>query len=496
MTKKAISIVLVIITLLSTFSITASAASYSTGTYSISTTKGLNVRRGAGTYYSKVGTATYNTKFYVSKISGNWGYTSSIRCTNGTRAGWVSLDYCRRSSSGSYNRNSYNDVFASVKGSGYSFEQGKASQSTTFTKGTFVYVWAYVHDGNGNFYKSYGSGSCNMTLSIYRPDGSCASRYTYYNSDNNWIGCELDRAGTWKIRSQITGSISGDNVQLITVKENSSSYYTLSYDANGGYGAPSAQIVKKNTGFNLRTSKPSRTGYKFLGWSTNKNATYASYSPNQCVKIDGNITLYAIWQRYGIEITGDLSYTFPKVGDTYYLKAKAYPSNTTRFTWYTSNPRVVSISSSGKMVAKSAGTATITARTSDGRSQSVKITVSNGNKWRTGKFDTGYVAKGYTTVHLNKSAGDGYIRIYTYDNLGFKTSGEIHVTLRDWSGKWICEFDTKSGARLKLGDDHSQYRVYIAKKKYSNDISGQSRNWNNIGKCVSWAVECTDKCYI
>ena len=107
-------------------------------------------------------------------------------------------------------RSSYNDVFASTKGSGYSLSQAKPTQATTFDKGTFVYVWAYVHDVNDNLFFSYSSGkTCNMTLSIFRPDGSCAHTYTYKNSDNNWIGCKLDRAGTWKIQSKITGSISG-----------------------------------------------------------------------------------------------------------------------------------------------------------------------------------------------------------------------------------------------------------------------------------------------
>lgn len=117
-------------------------------------------------------------------------------------------------------RKSYNDVFASTKGSGYSLNQAKASASSTFTTGQFVYVWGYLHDVNNNLYKSYGSGSCNLTISIYRPDGSCAHTYTYNNSDNNWIGQKLDKIGTWKIRSQVSGSLSGINTQTITVKPN------------------------------------------------------------------------------------------------------------------------------------------------------------------------------------------------------------------------------------------------------------------------------------
>lgn len=116
------------------------------------------------------------------------------------------------------NRNTYNDVFASTKGSGYSLNQAKASASSTFTKGQFVYVWGYLHDADYNLYKDYGSGNCNLTISIYKPDGSCAHTYTYNNSDNNWIGQKLDKAGTWKIQSRVSGSLSGTNTQTITVK--------------------------------------------------------------------------------------------------------------------------------------------------------------------------------------------------------------------------------------------------------------------------------------
>lgn len=578
MAKKIIAIVLVVVTLVSTLAITASAASYSTGSYSVTASSGVNVRNGAGTNYSKVGAATKGTTFTVSKISGSWGYTASIKCTNGYKSGWISLNNCKYNSS---SRSTYNDVFASLKGSGYSLSQARSSQATSFNKGNFVYVWGYLHDVNNNLYKTYGSGTCNMTLSIYRPDGSCAHTYTYKNSDNNWIGCKLDQAGTWKIQSKITGSLTGTNTRTITVKETSTTtYYTLTYNANGGSNVPSSQRVKANTGFYLSSSKPTRSGYTFLGWSTSKTATSASYAPGKGVKINSNITLYAVWKKNatvnptsvslnygsytmnegstkqltatvyptnasnktvswssnntqvvsvssngkltakapgtatitaktsngktktctvtvkGIVISGEPLFAFPTVGDSIYLSAKAYPSNATKFTWSSSNSKVVSINSSGKMTAKAAGTATITVKTSDGRSESIKITVSNGTKWKTGNFDNGYTAKGYTNVKLNKNAGDGYIRIYTYDKWGTKTSGEIHVTLRDWNGKWICEFDTYSGAKLRLGDNYEQYRVYVAKKQYPDTVKGNGDNFINIGKCVSWAIECTKNSYI
>lgn len=502
--KSAISIALVIITVFTAFAMTANAASYSTGNYVIAASNGVNVRSGAGTGYSRVGAASKGVTFYVSRVSGSWGYTSSIKCTNGTRSGWVCLDYCTyKGSSSSSSRATYNDVFASLKGSGYSISQAKNTESTSFKKGDFVYVWAWIHDINGNLYKSYGSGTCNMTLFIYRPDGSCAFTYTYKNSDNNWIGQRLDQAGTWKIQSKITGSLVGTNTRSITVRDTSSTVYPSSVSLN--YSSCTMNVG--NTKQLYATVYPTNATNKTVSWSSsNSQVVSVSSSGRLTAKAPGVATITAKTSNgktrtcqvtvKGVEITGTLLFRYPTVGDVYYLSAKAYPSNTSKFTWSTSNSKIVSISSSGKMTAKSAGTATITVKTSDGRTGSVRITVNAANKRKTGNFDTGHTAKSYTTVTLNKNVGNAKIKIYTYDGMGYKSSGQVHVTLRDRNGNWICEFDAKSGDTLSLGNDYGEYRVYIARKTYPNTVIGNGDDFVNAGKCQTWAIECTKNCYI
>ena len=47
----------------------------------------------------------------------------------------------------------------------------------------------------------------------------------------------------------------------------------LSYNANGGSGAPSSQTVNQNEWFALRTGVPTRSGYEFVGWNTSSTAT-------------------------------------------------------------------------------------------------------------------------------------------------------------------------------------------------------------------------------
>lgn len=80
---------------------------------------------------------------------------------------------------------------------------------------------------------------------------------------------------------------------------------TLSYNANGGSGAPSSQsatAVGSHT-FTISDTSPTRTGYTFLGWSKSSSATTASYQPGGTISISSSTTLYAVWSIIKYDIT-------------------------------------------------------------------------------------------------------------------------------------------------------------------------------------------------
>ena len=52
---------------------------------------------------------------------------------------------------------------------------------------------------------------------------------------------------------------------------------------------------KSNPSITLSSDIPTRTGYKFLGWSESSTATSASYSANTAYTFDKDTTLYAVW---------------------------------------------------------------------------------------------------------------------------------------------------------------------------------------------------------
>lgn len=74
-------------------------------------------------------------------------------------------------------------------------------------------------------------------------------------------------------------------------------YYTVTYNANGGTGAPASQVKTYGQTLTLSSTKPTRTGYSFVGWATSDIATVAVYEPEAEFSIDENITLYAVWEK-------------------------------------------------------------------------------------------------------------------------------------------------------------------------------------------------------
>ena len=71
--------------------------------------------------------------------------------------------------------------------------------------------------------------------------------------------------------------------------------YTVSYDANGGTGAPQAQTKTHGTDLVLSATEPTRSGYSFAGWGLSADATVPSYAPGRAYAADASATLYAVW---------------------------------------------------------------------------------------------------------------------------------------------------------------------------------------------------------
>jgi len=99
--------------------------------------------------------------------------------------------------------------------------------------------------------------------------------------------------------------------------------YTINYNGNGSnvQNVPSSVYVQNGSCTYISSQVPTRNGYRFIGWNTNKNASYANYEPNEryCGNDESSVTLYAIWESsngtYKIDYntnTHDAVYNFPE----------------------------------------------------------------------------------------------------------------------------------------------------------------------------------------
>ncbi len=127
---------------------------------------------------------------------------------------------------------------------------------------------------------------------------------------------------------ELAGRTTGD--QILTANW-IADYCTITYDANGGIGAPESQKKDTDEIITLSNTIPIRTGYTFLGWATDKNATVPEYLPGGEFNVNADTTLYAVWSlgctgehNYEPVITaptcieqGYTTYTCINCGDTY-----------------------------------------------------------------------------------------------------------------------------------------------------------------------------------
>ncbi len=128
--------------------------------------------------------------------------------------------------------------------------------------------------------------------------------------------------------------------------------YLIGYNANEGKGGPGAQYMYAGLTTKLSSTKPTRDGYTFAGWSTSKTATSATWSAGATLSasyVNKNLTLYAVWtpntytitynRNYSTTSTSTQSVTYDK---TFTTKASSIFSRTgyTIANWSTSKTSV------------------------------------------------------------------------------------------------------------------------------------------------------------
>jgi len=238
----------------------------------------------------------------------------------------------------------------------------------------------------------------NYTLTAtITPSNTTQSKTITWSSNN-------DAIATVDSNGKVTGKSAGR--AYITAKASNGKMATCVVIVPGSEAYPITKVTLNKTSLNLTkgasstltaTITPSNTTQsKQVTWtSSNNNVATVSSSGKVTAKSAGTATI-TVKTSNGKTATCKVTVTNPTVaitkvslnktnlnltkGASNTLTATITPSNTTQskqVTWTSSNNNVATVSSSGKVTAKNAGTAVITAKTSNGKTATCKVTVTN-----------------------------------------------------------------------------------------------------------------------
>lgn len=194
---------------------------------------------------------------------------------------------------------------------GVQFELSASSGGVTRTSATQYTVkinasWETYYSGaqtNYGMTASSGGSSVNLnTFGKYASSGSGSFTGTYSISGNG--AATKSVTVTFRNYNNDNGDSKTTTVSFnVNVPDWTS--YKVSYNANGGSGAPSSQTKWKDQTLTLSSTKPTRSGYTFKGWALTKsdadNGAWYYQAGSSCGKNE-NLTLYATWEEHKLTV--------------------------------------------------------------------------------------------------------------------------------------------------------------------------------------------------
>lgn len=214
-----------------------------------------------------------------------------------------------------------------VAGCANCFPVGNVSLTRSFNK----------VNGTATFYRNNVENAHSYTLTLYR-DGY---QYGNYNMSGRSYSVSGLAPGNYSAELTARNNNTGRTRKGYCSNFKIVNTYNVSFNANGGSNAPSAQTKIQNEWLTLSSSKPNRSHYIFKGWASSRTAAEPQYQPGGAYDKNAKITLYAVWEPevYTVNFDadggkGDISDRTIAYGDTmkmpngvikdgYYLKGWA-----------------------------------------------------------------------------------------------------------------------------------------------------------------------------
>lgn len=146
----------------------------------------------------------------------------------------------------------------------------------------------------------------------YYSDGTVFNSSFAEGETRDWTFPELDGSGNrryvrlWVETADLypgygnpihnVGTYYWDSNQTKVISATLTSTVTVTFNANGGSNPPAA--ITATAGYvTIPSTRPTRSGYSFYGWSTDPYATTADVSAGGSFYVDSDTTLYAVWRK-------------------------------------------------------------------------------------------------------------------------------------------------------------------------------------------------------
>ena len=227
----------------------------------------------AQTYWSTVTFTNNNTSRYVRV----WTVSPASGYKNGSSSNWGQVyfnsgnQYIYLSATKDQTAPTYKlslSIGAGVKKAYYAYYSGSSlGYSGSFTEGQ-----------TKNFTYSDYNGSARNSMRVWVETEDLYPGY----------GEPIHNVGTFYFTSNQSKVISATQ---------SAQTYTITYNANGGSGAPAQQTTTGAGYITVSSTRPTRSGYTFIGWSEDQYATTADVLAGGSYYVGSSITLYAVWRK-------------------------------------------------------------------------------------------------------------------------------------------------------------------------------------------------------
>ena len=118
------------------------------------------------------------------------------------------------------------------------------------------------------------------------------------------------------------------NVTKVIAATQTAQTFTITYDANGGSGAPAQQTTSGAGYITVSSTRPTRSGYAFIGWNKSSSATTAQTTAGSTYYVDSSFTFYAVWRKYVTLYYNNNGGSGGPSSETHYVDTDGYRSFT------------------------------------------------------------------------------------------------------------------------------------------------------------------------